>query len=100
MTTLELINYTEQVAKELGYDGPYHDDNCGNMVTHGNITDQGHWFVKDDKEVSFSWEIEMDLDEGQYEILDSESIITGYDLSRYCDITASTKEEINKLFEK
>ena len=97
MTTLELINYAEQVAKELGYDGPHYMEwSEWESCNYDDTWSDGYWFSKDGKEVAIYWNKELNEEETNYDIIDEGSI--SIDVND--KIHLSTKEEINKLFQK
>ena len=95
MTTLELINYAEEIGKELGYDGPHYMDwSEWESCNHDDTWSDGYWFSKDGKEVNIFWNKELNEEQDNYDIIDEGCIFT-----RMTHIVRlSTKEKIKNLF--
>ena len=97
MTTLELINYAEQIAKELNYDGPHYMEwSEWESCNYDDTWTDGYWFSKDDKEVSIYWNKELNEEQDNYDIIDEGCISIDVDDK----IRLSTKKEIKELFLK
>ena len=97
MRTIDLLNYTEKISRELGYEGKYyHEFSEWESNNYDGTHSQGFWYKHpiSNSEISFYWNIEINHNETDYKIIDEGFITTDYG-----ETILQSKEKIKRLLQ-